>query len=430
MAETADNALQQARSRWGNEAARAAGAADCIGRAQPWGVLEPHDAPAAAAMLKWADDEGLAVVPRGGGTALTCGTAPRRLDVILSTARLTDGLDHCAGDLTAVVPAGMTLGALNAALAREGQWLPLDPPDSARATIGGILATNASGPRRHSAGAPRDLVIGVQMALVDGRLAKAGGRVVKNVAGYDLGRLLCGSLGSLAVVTQVIFKLSPLPPASRTVVAACKDLRAAAELGLTLAGTPLTPTAIEIAGPPARLLVRFETTEAAAERQARAVCEFCHAQGITGEILTHATEQDVWQRHDDDIWTGTDLVVRISVLPTDTTGAVDVLDRLAHAHGIAYRLSGRAALGVLVAGLTGTGPALSAAITGLRAWASGVGRAGSVVVLATKAVQMNGTDATVDPWGVVGDALPLMQAVKARFDPRDTLSPGRFPWGL
>ena len=122
---------------------------------------------------------------------------------------LTAGVDHVAGDLVATLPAGATLEAVNDVLRREGQWLPLDPPRASRATIGGIVATNDSGPRRHRFGAPRDLIIGIEIALADGRTAKAGGRVVKNVAGYDLSRLLCGSLGSLAVVTSATFKLSP-----------------------------------------------------------------------------------------------------------------------------------------------------------------------------------------------------------------------------
>ena len=133
---------------------------------------------------------------------------------MLSTLGLNAPVDHVAGDLVATVPAGASLDAVNDVLRRERQWLPLDPACSNRATIGGIIATNDSGPRRHRYGTPRDLIIGIEIALADGRIAKAGGRVVKNVAGYDLSKLLCGSLGSLAVITSATFKLAPLPPAS------------------------------------------------------------------------------------------------------------------------------------------------------------------------------------------------------------------------
>src|SRR5215510_1102516 len=171
----------------------------------PERVVEPVDAAGVAAALQSAAAQNLAVVVRGGGTKPQHRTAPLlsqpSAEVVLSTARLSTGIDHVAGDLVATMPAGATLETVNHALRRAGQWLPLDPPRSNRATIGGIIATNDSGPRRHRFGTPRDLIIGIEIALVNGRTAKAGGRVVKNVAGYDLSKLLCGSLGSLAVVT-------------------------------------------------------------------------------------------------------------------------------------------------------------------------------------------------------------------------------------
>src|SRR5215467_1600973 len=197
-------------------------------------VIEPIDAAGVAAALSQASASGRSVVVRGAGTKL----ASRPSDVILSTARMTQGVDHVAGDLVATLPAGISLEAANEILRREGQWLPLDPPRSERATIGGIVATNDSGPRRHRFGAPRDLIIGIEIALVDGRVAKAGGRVVKNVAGYDLSKLMCGSLGTLAVVTSATFKLSPVAPSSRTLVASLADLRRLSTLALTLANTP------------------------------------------------------------------------------------------------------------------------------------------------------------------------------------------------
>src|SRR4029077_11898303 len=162
-------------------------------------------------------------------------------------------------------PGGATLESANAILASAGQWLPLDPSHVNCATIGGIVATNDSGPRRHKHGSPRDLIIGVEMALSDGRVAKAGGRVVKNVAGYDLSRLVCGSFGTLAVITSATFKLTPLPASSRTVVANCSGVAEAARLALTIASQPVTPSALEIEAPAARLLIRFETTERAAD---------------------------------------------------------------------------------------------------------------------------------------------------------------------
>ena len=153
-------------------------------------LLQPCDAVELAAMLRSASDEQLAVSVRGRGTKAGWGQPAARVDAILSVARLHEPIEHCAGDLTVTVPAGTTLDALNARLAEHQQWLPLDPLAGSQSSVGGLLATNDSGPRRLRYGAPRDLVIGIEFALVDGRRAKSGGKVVKNVAGYDLGRLL------------------------------------------------------------------------------------------------------------------------------------------------------------------------------------------------------------------------------------------------
>ena len=212
-----DTLVARAAHVWG-PAVRLAAATDGVAGRMPHVVLEPADATELAAMLQWSDAEGLAVVPRGAGTKLDWTPPPPRVDAVLSTARLNTPIEHCAGDLTATIPAGASIAAVNQLLRRERQWLPLDPAHAGRASIGGIVAANDSGPRRQRYGTPRDLIIGVEMALASGRVAKAGGRVVKNVAGYDLSRLLCGSFGTLAVITRATFKLAPVPSISRTVV--------------------------------------------------------------------------------------------------------------------------------------------------------------------------------------------------------------------
>ena len=152
-------------------------------------VLEPTDVGTLASLLGAANADGRTVLPRGSGTKLGWGPASPRTDTVISTRQLASPIDHRPGDLTATIPAGATLADVNEQLGRERQWLPLDPQVSPDATIGGIVATNDSGPRRHRYGTPRDLIIGVEMILADGRAAKAGGRVVKNVAGYDLSRV-------------------------------------------------------------------------------------------------------------------------------------------------------------------------------------------------------------------------------------------------
>jgi glycolate oxidase FAD binding subunit len=185
---------------------REGSAADAIDGVVPRQIVEPDTASGLAAALQRASRDRLVTVLRGGGTKLGWGRRPPPIDLLVSTARLNSLLVHRHGDLTATAHAGVTLAQLNRELARHGQWLPVDSAFDG-ATIGGIVATNDSGPLRHRHGTPRDLLIGVTLAMPDGRLVKAGGHVVKNVAGYDLGKLVSGSFGSLAAIVDATFKL-------------------------------------------------------------------------------------------------------------------------------------------------------------------------------------------------------------------------------
>lgn len=425
-----DTIAQAAHARWGTPASRAAGPADAIVDQLPAVVLEPTTVPMLADMLRWANADKVAVVPRGAGTKLTWGRTPPRIGAVLATTRIDGSIDHCAGDLTATVPAGARLQEVNAALGREGQWLPLDPRLAERATIGGVVATNDSGPRRQKHGTPRDLIIGVEMALVDGRTAKAGGRVVKNVAGYDLARLLCGSFGTLAIITRATFKLAPAPPASRTIVASAPQTRPLADLALAFLSSPLTPSAIELQSRPHRLLVRFETTAAAANQQASAAQALCGAHGVDASIVSSDAETAVWREHQADLSSAEGTLVRVAVLPAQVGDVLGHAERVAAQHALECRVAGRIALGVVFARISGgenARPApdsVRAAIDALRqnAWARG----GSAVVVSVDPAIGH----LVDPWGDVGDALPLMRALKARFDPNGILNAGHGPGNI
>ena len=380
-------------------------------------LIEPVDAAGVAAALMAAGD-GLSVVIRGAGTKRT----PPASDIVISTTKMTSPIDHVAGDLVATVPAGASLDAVNAVLTRERQWLPLDPPRSHRATIGGIVATNDSGPRRHRFGAPRDLIIGIEIALADGRTAKAGGRVVKNVAGYDLGKLMCGSYGTLAVVTSATFKLSPVAPCSQTVVATVADLRKLGELALAIGSAPVSPTAIELQSPPHRLLVRFETTEAAAAAQTTIARDLCLTHGATVNVITGQADADAWRAHESRVFSAAGTIVKIAVLPTDVGDMLSSVQRLAMAQSIVCDISGRGALGIILVRLGGDAAGHAGIITELRREAGG--RRGSVVVLSAAADIIGAAGRT----GRIGDAEPIMRAVKARFDPHHILNAGLAPW--
>ena len=321
----------------GNDGVRAGTPADAVEGVVPGIVVEPASSDAVGRILAWASREKLSVLPRGSGTKLGWGPAPRAIDVLISTSRLNEIVAHRHGDLTATIQAGATLGEVNRALARHRQWIPLDPPSADRATIGGLVATNDSGPRRHRYGAPRDLIIGVEFVRADGRLAKGGGIVVKNVAGYDLPRLLTGSFGSLGVIVSATFKLYPLTAASGTLVI---DLSSPADLAaLTgrLLSSHLTPTVLEFATHPLRLILRFESIEASVEQQSETASRIVIGAGFAARALSGPEEDQFWLDHGKFAEDERCVLLKVSVLPTELAPTLTVIERLAGRRATARR---------------------------------------------------------------------------------------------
>jgi glycolate oxidase FAD binding subunit len=420
----AQTVLNDARARWGDAAVHSPRPDESVGASVPLMVLEPPDTATIAQMMGWADDRRLAVVARGGGTKRAWGVLPTRADAILSLAQLKAPVEHCAGDLTATVPAGVTLEVVNRELARAGQWLPLDPLAGGRCSIGGLLATNDSGPRRLRYGAPRDQVIGIEMVLPGGRVAKAGGRVVKNVAGYDLARLLTGSYGSLAIITSATFKLAPLPAASCTVVARAAGPHELSLLAQAIAAAHVTPSAVEIDNPSPRLLVRFESTASASNQQADQILDLCAQHGATATTLSGALEADAWSAYAAESDEVNDALLKVTVLPTALEDLLACVSREARDRSLAWRVFGRATLGVLFCRLGGPPLQIVSFVLKLR---EAVGpRFGRVAVLAADPA----VKATVPPWGEAGGVSGIMRAVKAQFDPHGTLCPGGGPGGV
>jgi glycolate oxidase FAD binding subunit len=398
-------------------------------------VLEPRDVSTLSAMLAAASNERLAVVPQGAGTRRGRGAPPARADAMLSLAGLPRDIEHCSGDLTATLSASVTLGEVSARLAQAGQCLPIDPLCSEQSTIGGMVAGNACGPARHRYGAPRDLIIGVDLALADGRLVKAGGRVVKNVAGYDLARLVCGSFGCLAVVTRATFKLVPLPQAAITMAVTwaggeSEGIPRLAGAALALAAQPITPTAVELDAPVPRLLLRFESTATGADRQASAAARFCLDAGFQVARVDEPLQAAAWRDRRALIWGASSTsgdghaVLRVAVLPTDIATMLDIVSRCARAQSVRWRAAGHAVLGVFYVALDGPDDAQAGTITAIRRAVEP--RRGSAVILAANRTVMQ----LAGPWGDAGNGFGLMQAVKARFDPNGTLNPGAGPGGL
>src|SRR5437764_5737914 len=230
----------------GNENVRAATAADAVVGVHPKLVIELETESEISEILRLSNAAGLAVIPRGGGTKFGWGNPPERADLVLSTARLNEIIEHAWADLTVTVEAGCTIQRLQETLAEHGQRLALDPLWPEKATIGGVLSANDSGALRLRFGALRDLIIGATIALPDGTLASNGGKVVKNVAGYDLPKLATGAMGTLGVITQATFRLHPLAARAKTLLLRAGDVAEAQHLLLQLQDSPLIPSALPV----------------------------------------------------------------------------------------------------------------------------------------------------------------------------------------
>jgi glycolate oxidase FAD binding subunit len=361
-----------------------------------------------AAELRTAAADGASVRVRGAGTKLSwAGIAAREPALDLSTAGLDRILEHNAGDLTAIVEAGVPLAEAQRTFAGAGQMLALDPPDGG-ATVGGVVASADSGPLRSRYGGVRDLVVGIHVALSDGTRAKSGGKVIKNVAGYDLGKLFAGSFGTLGAILEVAVRLHPLPPATATAVGRSDDPGAIAR-----AAAELTHASIEHLGLDVRweagtgtVLARFGG--AAPGPQAEGAARIMGEAGLDREL----TEDDgaLWdaQRDGQRARAGEpDTIVRVSALQTDLPELLAVAVR----HSL--QLVGRAPLGLHWLRVEQPG-AVPGVVAELR-------RVATAVVLDAPP-ELHGS---VDPWGERDEALlTLMRRVKDGFDPAGACAPG------
>ncbi len=376
---------------------------DAVSGVVPREVVSPRSAEEVAALLR---DSGGSVVAVGGRTKTGWCPPPSSCDLVLETAGLDRIVEHTAGDLVVVAEAGVALSVLQEELAGAGQMLALDPPDQG-ATLGGIVSANASGPRRLRYGTARDLLIGVTVVLADGSIAKAGGKVVKNVAGYDLGKLYTGAHGTLGVVVSTTWRLHPLPRAAAHVVRDVPDADDAGRLALLVARSTLTPTAVELVGDTGgqlSLVVLFESIPESVAAQTDDTVRL-----LGGGQVRDGVPPGFGERPEGD------LLLRIAHVPT---ALPDVLRALPPGTGVAAS----ACTGVLYAGLRPAGDA-PGALAGIRRALAPYD--GSAAVLAHPAGAVG-----LDHWGPVGDSLALMRRVKERFDPGRRLSPGRFVGGI
>ncbi|MDT7595352.1 MAG: glycolate oxidase binding subunit [Pseudonocardiales bacterium] len=375
-------------------------------------VARPGSTEETGAVLHAAGELGLRVVARGSGSRLAWGVAPTAVELIVDTSRMNAVLAHAAGDLVVTVQAGLPMGALQGALAPHWQRLALDY-DNPGSTIGGTIATAAAGPLRYRFGSVRDLLIGITVVLADGSVAHSGGKVVKNVAGYDLGKLYTGSLGTLGVITEAVFRLHPLPEARRWITVPAADAARAAAAIAAVRACQHDPVALEVDRPalggPVTVAIAVEGVAGGIGARADAVADLVGSAAGTSATVSERPP-DWWGR---------------APHPPQGPGATVTCEPTGLAallNTAPGTLRGSAGAGVLAAGLQ-NGDRLGADLAQLREIAH---RHGGSAVLWCAPPKCK---ADLDVWGPV-PALRLMRRLKDQFDPEHRLSPGRFVGGI
>jgi glycolate oxidase FAD binding subunit len=411
----------------------------------PDAAVFPGSPEEVSALLALAAEEGLAVTPWGGGTKIAVGAPPARLGIVLVLRRLARLLEHEPGDLTATVQAGMSLDRFQAALDARGQWLSLDPAFADRATLGGILAANASGPRRHLYGTARDLLIGVTVVAADGAVVRGGGKVVKNVAGYDLPKLYIGSFGTLGIVVETTWKLRPLPDEDRLVLAYFERLKDCGPAVPVVLTADLIPSAVDLldgealrglglaaaAGAGGALVLGFDGMREQVEWQCEEVQRVLSGAGVVDyRVLKGEAREDAWRRIRElglRAFAEPAAVLKFAVLPTQVAEVIEQASAVAQRHGLRAAFGAHAGVGIVTAVLAGSGEAATPVVATIQECRDLVRAAGgqTLVERAPLAVKEQ-----VAVWDAPSAAVRLMERIKAQLDPKGILNPGRFVGGI
>lgn len=394
-------------------------------------VIYPDSQEALAEVVAWAHRDGICLLPCGSGSKLDWGKLTEGVQVILSTQRLNRIVEHATGDMVVIADAGLPFAELQTTLAPTNQFLSLDPSYPERATLGGIVATADSGALRQRYGGVRDLLIGISFVRADGQVARGGGKVVKNVAGYDLMKLMTGAYGTLGILSQLIFRTYPLPEAGATVLV-MGDGRAIAQLTQSILLSSLTPTALELLAPITTqslglessvsnnfgLLARFQSIPASVEQQSVSVRKQAESTGLTTTLLQDASEADLWKRlrekwdepaHSDAI------TCKMGVRPTCAIELLSALKNLEDVQPTLATLHAGSGLGYLHLPADAS-PSVLQQIRRLCETHSGY------LTVQRAPVPLK---QSFDLWGIRSETLPLMQGLKQRFDSQNLLSPGR-----
>jgi glycolate oxidase FAD binding subunit len=371
----------------------------------------------------------LAVVPAGLMSWLESGNPLRRADIVLSLERMNRIIDYSPADLTVVVEAGLTVKEMYRATEMERQWLPLDPPGAAQSSLGAVAACASSGSLRLGFGTPRDYVIGLRLAHAGGSESKSGGRVVKNVAGYDMNKLYVGSFGTLAVITELTFKLRPLPDSSSSLLVSSHDPESLAGIARRVLAMDLLPASVMLAGGVLEsesgsrpgewsLAIRFIENETTVRSQIDRVKEML---GSNNRFLTLSASEEraLWDRMIEIEKPGT-VVCKISLPLSETLNA---LDRVSSSVPICAATCD-AGTGIIRIAFEADEMRAVEAIKRLRAEAMAIG--GTLIIeRAALAIRQQ-----ADAWGDIGPTASIMKAIKEKLDPQSILNPGRFVCGI
>ena len=418
----------------------------------PQAILRPGNREQVCEVLRLAHAEGLRVAPAGNCTKQRLGGIPRAIDLLLWLDRMNRITEYQAADLTITVEAGVRIEDLAAALRAEGQMLPLDVPFGSEATIGGVIATNGSGPRRLAYGSARDMVLGVHFVTAEGTLAKSGGKVVKNVAGYDLGKLLIGSLGTLAVLTDITFKVLPIPPSSATLVLGFSTAAEALQARNRILNSPVAPQALDLLDSPAgallqetqlsespfALVVAVAGPEAVVSRASRELPLLVRQENPVAIVcLMGEAESKLWSKIQEFTPAflrahSAGVVIKASVVLTQVGQVIEQARRAASQNGLALAVVARAGTGIVYCYLW---PESSADdVSSAERMASACGfllneneRLGGRAIVEWSPLSVK---EKVNIWGTLQDDFALMQRLKAQMDPRGILNPGRYYGGI
>ena len=414
----------------GGAHARPGGPDDAVDGIVPGWVVRPGSVAEVQSCVRAAAAGGFALIASGRGAHLDVGAPPRRFDVLVRLDRLARVLDHQAHDMTVTLEAGCPLALVAETLARSGQWLPLDPPRPDATTVGGVLAANLAGPLRASQGRARDLLIGIRVVGADGALVAGGGRVVKNVAGYDLPKLHVGALGTLGVIVEATFKVRPRPECEEAVVIACPTASAAADTGLAVLDGEVPPLWLEVAGPgelaegpghgaasvvglgglAEEVAAGRELVGEAARRRGLHTVLIADGAALRARLADFAVEPAAG-------------VLRAATLPAEVGAVVETITAEARAAGVDVRC-----LADLASGIVRAAVAEATAVPVLvRALRPALERGGGSLVIERGGGALK---AEVDVWGDPGPGVELMRNLKAAFDPTGVFAPGRFVGGL